>query len=132
MSKLINIMDLVQPHLRCNNCEDLFTGKKIFSCASGHTMCSLCLEEAYQERGRGKVRKRRTIYLNGTYHPRLKCKVKDCNKFGVTEQGGNLAALVRDLGLEVPCKNRKAGCGERTAEGEMEEHEDECGYRKVS
>ena len=126
MSKLINIMDLVQPHLRCNNCEDLFKGKTIYSCAGGHTMCSLCLEEAYQEWGRAKV------YMNGTYHPRLKCQAKGCNKVGVMEQGGNLAALVRDLGLEVPCKNRKAGCGERAAEGEMEEHEDECGYRKVS
>ena len=50
------------------------------------------------------------------------------------KQPGNLVAMVRELGLAVPCRNRRAGCGERAAEegGAMEEHEDECEYRNVS
>ena len=38
---------------------------------------------------------------------------------------------MRDLRLEVPCKNRDAGCPHKGVEDGMEEHEDECGDRKV-
>ena len=58
-------VDLVLPYLSCNNCEDSFKGKTVYGCAGGHTMCSLCLDEAYQE-----FREGRAIYTNGPYHPR--------------------------------------------------------------
>ena len=40
--------------------------------------------------------------------------------------------MVRDLELDVPCKNRKAGCGHKAAEKKLVLHEDECRYRTVS
>ena len=45
--------------------------------------------------------------------------------------GKNLIQIVRDLRLKVLCKNRDAGCTHKGIEDEMEEHEDECGHRKV-
>ena len=138
MSELISI-DLVLPYLRCNNCGDFFKGETVYGCPVGHTMCVLCWDETPT------------------------CKVEGCDKaaeqgrdstekfnfnFGLVnnfsielspqELGRNLAAMVKDLALEVPCQNRSAGCGERAVQGgdltalTMDKHEDECGYRKVS
>ena len=112
LNQLINI-DVVLPYLRCNNCGEFFKGDTVYGCVAGHTMCSLCRREA-----RGPI-----------------CKVEGCDKAAAAAaqgQSGNLAAMVRDLGLAVPCQNRGAGCGEKASGGgAIGEHEVECGFRKV-
>ena len=45
--------------------------------------------------------------------------------------GKNLTRIVTDLKLKVPCRNRNAGCTHKGVENEFQEHEDECGHRKV-
>ena len=58
------------------------------------------------------------------------CPMEDCEAM-TTIQGKNLTQIVEDLKLKVPCKNRDAGCTHKGVEDEMEEHEDECGDRKI-
>ena len=114
MSELIStfLETSVLPHLRCSGCSEFFKGDSVHGCAAGHATCSLCWEEG----GRSAV-----------------CKAEGCDKtIAAQGQSRNLGALVRGLGLAVPCQNRGAGCGERAAGGDaVGEHEDECGYRKV-
>ena len=58
------------------------------------------------------------------------CPMEDCESKTII-QGKNLTRIVGDLRLKVPCKNRDAGCMHKGVEDEMEEHEDECGDRKI-
>ena len=58
------------------------------------------------------------------------CPMEDCESKTII-QGKNLTRIVGDLRLKVPCKNRAAGCKYKGVEDEMEEHEDECGDRKI-
>ena len=39
--------------------------------------------------------------------------------------------MVRDLNLEVPCKNMRSGCETRNHLEAIEEHEAECEYRPL-
>ena len=58
--------------------------------------------------------------------------MKDCkSKTSMNIVGKNLARIVRDLRLKVPCKNRDTGCTHQCMEDEIELHEDECKDRKV-
>ena len=39
--------------------------------------------------------------------------------------------MVRDLNLDVPCKNMKSGCQKKNHSESIEEHETECEYRPL-
>ena len=56
--------------------------------------------------------------------------MEDCDA-KTNNAGENLNQIVEDLRLKVPCKNRDAGCTHKGIDDELEEHEDECGYRKI-
>ena len=62
----------------------------------------------------------------------MKCPIEGCSHKSSTHGvGENCALIVRALELDVPCKNREAGCGHQAAEEKLLLHEDECGYRTV-
>ena len=46
------------------------------------------------------------------------------SKTSMNSMSNNLTRIVGDLGLQVPWKNRDAGCTHKCVEDEMEEHED--------
>ena len=145
------LKDKVLPHLRCSKCQDFFRGQ-VFGCANNHTTCSLCCGvdiesgadedvdvDGQDEEGMEVDNKDENAEEDDNKDESddenklddLVCPMKDCKSKTTIHQGNNLTLIVRDLRLEVPCKNRYAGCPQKCVEDEMEEHEDECGDRKV-
>ena len=107
----------VLPHLQCVKCQDFFRGP-VFDCANYHTTCSLCC---------GFDIKSSIDKVDIVFCPVEDCKIKtNCGAAGM-----KLTKMVVDLKLKVPCKNRDIGCTYQGIEYELEEHEDECGYRNV-
>ena len=126
--------------LRCSKCHDFFRGQ-VFGCTKNHTTCSLCCGvdiksgvdkdvDGQHEEGMEIDNKDETAEENKWDD--VVCPMEDCkSKTSFNCGGSNLTRIVGDLRLKVPCKNRNAGCPHKCVEEEMEEHEDECGDRKV-
>ena len=67
-----------------------------------------------------------------TFSKKVSCPIEGCSDKTITHcVGENYALIVRDLELDVPCKNREDGCGHKAAEEKLVLHEDECGYRTI-
>ena len=132
--------DKVLPHLRCAKCQDFFRGQ-VFGCTNNHTTCSLCCGvdiksgvdkdvDGQNEEGMEIDTKDENAKENKLSD--IVCPMDDCkSEANISCTAKNLTQMVADLRLEVPCKNRDAGCPHKCVEDEMEEHEDECGNRKV-
>jgi len=135
--------------LRCSKCHDFFRGQ-VFGCTKNHATCSLCcgvdikggVEEDVEvdgqdeEGGDGASNMDVDNTNENTEEDKqdgVVCPMADCNsKANISCVGKNLTRIVGDLRLKIPCKNRDAGCPHKCVEDEMEEHEDECGDRKVN
>jgi hypothetical protein len=94
----------------CSVCQTYFRDS-VFDCNGGHSVCSLC-------------------YV-GVNKP---CTVPQCQETFPTTPvtNGNLSSLVRDLGLPVPCKNRRSGCYVIKERDAIKEHEVDCDYRMTN
>ena len=124
------LKDKVLPHLRCSKCQDFFRGQ-VFGCANNHTTSSLCCGvdiesgadedvdvDGQDEEGMEVDNKDENAEEDDNKDESddenklddLVCPMKDCKSKTTIHQGNNLTLIVRDLRLEVPCKNRYAGC----------------------
>ena len=130
----------VLPHLQCSKCQGFFRGQ-VFGCSNNHATCSLCcgvdIESGMGEDVDGQDEEGMEVDNKEENDDKNKladvvCPMEDCkSKTSINIVGKNLTRMVRDLRLNVPCKNRDAGCTHKCVEDEIEEHEDECEDRKV-
>ena len=118
------------PHLRCDKCQDFFR-EDVYSCEGGHSTCSLCCSES-NDGAMPNHAKRAKSDRDGKNERVWECPVEGCNFQTTTNSCKNLALIVQDLKLDVPCKNREAGCGIKAARDKIDLHEDECDYREVA
>jgi hypothetical protein len=96
--------------LTCPVCENYFKGV-VYNCSKGHSVCSLCYS------GSDKT-------CNWGTGPEHTFPNNYCINYIVS-------GLVDDLGLPVPCKNLKSGCGHTEVQKMIREHESECRFKKV-
>ena len=123
----------VLPLLQCAKCHEFFRGQ-VFGCTNNHATCSLCCGvdiKSVDQDVDGQDEEGMEVD-NKDESAEVDCPMEDCkSKTSISCVGTNLTRMVGNLRLKVPCKNRDAGCPHKCVEDEMEEHEDECGDRKV-
>ena len=116
---------------------------QVFGCTKNHATCFLCcgvdiesgVDEDVDVNGQdeeGMEVDKQDEKADENKFDDMVCTMEDCkSKTSINCLGKKLTGIVGDLRLKVPCKNRDDGCPHKCVEDEMEEHEDECGDRKV-